>query len=526
MKKIIAGLLAVLLLLAALPVSVGAEESQEPRVQLLKEEAEGIYKKCLRSAGKKSFAGYCGLMTSHQLYNMGINGSLIVCDGNRQYDYYKNLDMTSGGYYVKPYSASEYSLVEALNTISRNGNKDVYNLLVGFQWTNTEAGARYGHSVLINAILDGTVYFVESFNYAFGSIHCKEGKLLSCSIKEFAKYFDSWTRFEGIIYFGDKQYSAGCQLYGTNVFLRTRFESTLRSQPCLIGQSNCEALRVLASGEVLHATAVCKNTQGELFYRVEEGDLTGYVSANATSLLEVNQEDLKLEGSEIPDTLASGKDMKVSGRITSDYANVAQIGVDIIRSAGETVLSAKLDTEGTEVLLDDLNESLSFDTLPEGSYRLRIWATGGDVLVKETGFATENVTVTLLEQSLTVGAAEPLQLQEQESVKDGWVYENGTWYCYEDGQPCTGWVTRFGVDYYLQETGAVTTGLQTEDDWQRYFSTTGAICTGWVTTEKGVYYWISDGVYATGWQEIDEGWYLFGDDGLLVREGTAEEAIK
>lgn len=521
MKKIIAMLLCAVLFLAALPAGVLADETQQTTAQQVTQEAEAIYKKCLRSAGKESFAGFCGLMTSHQLYNMGINATLIVQDGNRQYDYYKDMELTSGGYHVTPYSARDYSLAEALNTISRNGNQDVYNLLVGFQWTNTEAGVRYGHAVLINAILDGTVYFVESFNYCFGKLSCKEGKMLTCSIAEFADYFDSWTRFEGIIYFGQPQYSAGCQSYGTDVFLRTRFASQLRSQPCLVGENDCQRLRTLAAGEVLHATAVCKNTQGELFYRIDEGTDTGYVSANAVSLLQVNTDSMAFQGS-IPLQAAQGKDITLGGDISAGCASVMQIGVTVSDGDGQAMLTAQLDTEGATASLETLNESLDFATLPEGSYRLSVWATANHILVKETGFTSENPTVTLLEQSLVIGTAEPLQVASQETVKDGWLFENGTWYCYEGGSPCTGWVTRFGVDYYLQENGAVTVGWQEADGRMRYFSACGALCTGWTTTDKGLYYWLSDGMYATGQKPIDGKDYLFGDDGIFIREIIAE----
>ena len=486
MKKWIAFLLAVLLFVAALPVNVLAEENYTPRGQLVAEEAERIYKKCRNTAGKSSFADLCGLMTSHQLYNMGINESLIICDGNKQFDYYKNMDMTSGGYSVKAYAAPQYTLEQALNTISRNGNLNVYNLLVGFQWTNTEAGAQYGHAVIINAILDGTVYFVESFNYVFGSLACKEGKTLTCSIAEFAEYFDSWTRFEGIIYFGEKLYSDACQLYGTNVFLRTRFESALRSQPCLVGESDCQVLRELAPGEILQATAVCKNTHGELFYRVNDGEIVGYISANAVVYLETNTEDISLIDGDVPVSAELGQAALISGKVTSDYAEVVKIGITVTDATGEIVRSTQLDTEGTAVQLDKLNETLGFELLPEGSYQLCVWATGSNVLVKDMGFTTQSVTVTLLEQPFVVGTAEPLQLSSQEEPADGWVFKDGNWYCYEAGQPCTGWITRFGIQYFLQDNGAV----------------------------------------ATGEQQIADVWYLFSDNGILIEEDIPQETIE
>jgi hypothetical protein len=56
---------------------------------------------------------------------------------------------------VKAYPASQYTLLDALNTITRNGTLDVYNILVGFQRTNTQLGSIYGHALLIHGIIDG-----------------------------------------------------------------------------------------------------------------------------------------------------------------------------------------------------------------------------------------------------------------------------------------------------------------------------------------------------------------------------------
>ena len=94
MKKIWSVLLC-LMLLAALAVTVNAEEEEPTRKDVIVQEARRVYYASRGTAGKRSFAGYCGLMTSHQLYHMGINETIIVNDGNRQYDYYAAREMTS-----------------------------------------------------------------------------------------------------------------------------------------------------------------------------------------------------------------------------------------------------------------------------------------------------------------------------------------------------------------------------------------------------------------------------------------------
>lgn len=398
MKKVII-FLGVLLLLVASVSMVWAAESAQIRDEGLVQEARQLYQQCLYSSGRESFYGMCGLMTSYQLWRLGINESLEVYDGNKQFDAYKNLKVTTGGHNVKVYSAEDCSLLAALNSITQNGTRPARNILVGFQWTSTQAGGSYGHACVINAIEDGTVYFTESFDYAMGKL---EGQVITCSVEEFADFFDGWTKYEGCIDFGTKQYANTCAADETDLFVQLRFDSNLRSQPCLIGQNDCRRLRSLTAGELLHATGVYTSGDGDQFYRIDDGGVTGYVSANAVHLAEAN-----------------------------------------------------------------------------------------------------------------------LQTERADPITDGWVYANGTWYCYENGVPCTGWVTRFGVEYYLKADGSVTTGWAEEDGWVRYFSATGALCNGWVTTPGGTYYWVSDGVIAQGLQEIEGKCYWFGTDGKLWTDGRA-----
>lgn len=275
MRKICIFLCAVLLLVTSVCPVQAAKLSTDPGLIW---EAEELYKKCLKASGRESFHGYCGMMTSYQLWLLGINKSFSSCDGNKQFDKYKNLKVTSGGFNVKAYSAQQYTLREALDKITNYGKKNVRNLLVGFEWTNTRAGAYCGHAVVVNAIENGTVYFTESFDYAMGRM---EGEAVTCTIPEFVAFFADWTVFDGVILFGERQYANRCATTETDTYLQLRFDSNLRSQPCLIGENDCLRIRNLQAGEVLHTTGILENEYGDLFYRVEEGETVGYVSANA-----------------------------------------------------------------------------------------------------------------------------------------------------------------------------------------------------------------------------------------------------
>lgn len=524
MKRALAILLSFLLLIGALPGIASAETAESEgltKEQAVVKEARRVYYYSLSSAQKKSFAGFCGLMTSHQLWHMGINDWLEVYDGNRQFDAYAAKEQTTGGYYITDYPATDYTLEQALNAITRNGTRDAYNMLVGFQWTNTPAGGRYGHACVINAILDGKVYFVESFYTSLGG---PEGNVVICTIPEFAELFGDWTVFEGVIHFGNKEYADSCQSYGTDVFVRTRFDSNLRSQPSLLTENDCTRLRSLSAGEMLHATAVVKNPRGELYYRIDEDGQTGYVIANAVSVIRLNGEDLSLTGASIPTTTKPGADCNIGGTVTAVNSNVSEIEVTLTDAQGNVALQKTLQNSGNTCDISALNQELSFNTLETGTYTLTLCSKAACVVAKGTGLVTQYAKQILLEQQLQVGDTEekPEVVTEapEAEVRDGWLWKKGTWYFYKNGRACTGWIRDLGVDYYLNEDGSVTTGWMDIDGWRYYFSPTGAMCIGWLTTPDGTVFRTDDGLQAMGWQEIEGKRYYFDEYGFLVTKGT------
>ena len=523
MKRTLALILCIVLLALTVPCQVFGQGLSSH--EAVKQEVSRIYAKCLASAEKESFSGFCGLMTSLQLWHLGINRELTATyNGNEQFDAYRNVAVTSGGYHVTAYPAEVFTLDQALATITQNGTKDADKILVGFQSTNTEAGSVYGHALVIHTIMDGIVYYVENY---YTSMAGPEGNVIACTIEQFVKFYEDWTVLDGVIHFGDRRYSDSCQSFGTDLYVRTRFGSTLRSQPSLMGENDCRRIRTLAAGELLHATAVYMNKNGEMFYYIDEGHYSGYVTAKAVSISRMNGEAFAARDIVLPETMKPGEDPKLSGYASAYDCSVSNMSAVVTDEAGNPILEAALDTTGSSCNFSALNEQLDFSQLAEGSYTLSLYATAACVTAKGGGLVTVYDQQLIESGSLQVGegglARRSVPVAQEETKPNGWSVKDGVWYYYKHGKPCTGWFTYLSVEYYLNANGSVTTGWAEIDGFRRYFSPTGAVCTGWVTAPDGIHHWLPDGTEATGMQVIDGKTYFFTEEGLLVTNSTLEE---
>lgn len=512
-KRWIALVLSLALILSIVPMRVVAAED---KVEQLCRQITGDYEKALSGSGRESLRGYCGLMSSWQLYLMGINKNLTVKDGNDQYDTYCDLETTTGGYLVKAYPAEEYTLEEALNAISGNGTRDVYNLLVGFQWTTTEAGARYGHAMVINGIIDGMVYFTEGYPTSF----CPEaGGVNICTIQEFAADYDHWTIFEGIIHFCGRDYLDYCTLYPSHMFVQGKQPMQVYSQPCLPGTSDFAStiLRSAVTGERFLVTGVIENHRGEFFYRIDDSGLQGYIPAEQTEELRFNSGDARITDMQLPAT--AGKDSTIGGSIQSGYSFIRALCLEVQDDMGQTMFSHWLAKKSGnyDMKRDTFDKLADFSRLEEGYYTYMIQGDCQNYYVQDGQLQSRTDTVTLLQAGFAVGDL-PVRTRtaiQPRTVKNGWFYENDTWYYYEAGTPRTGWFCYQGTDYYLKEDGSVTTGWATVNGKARFFSETGAMRTGWIETEQGTQYLMSNGVAACGWRTIDGERYFFDENGLL-----------
>ena len=494
-KRILALLLVISLLIGAVP-TVFAEDYQTEEERIT-ELCLKTFRQALYASGRKNFKGYCGLQTGYSTWKLGITEIPEVFDGNDYYDYYKYFDYTTNGHKINCYGAKQYTMEEAFNAATQNGTRNIYNIIVCFQRTNTVAGSRYGHALLVQAVLDGYVYFLEDFQ-TLGPART----VVKCTIQEFSDYYCSWAQFEGIIVMGEKTDADLSAWQGTDLLVVSKGAK-------LLSAPNGEAVvRDALKGEVFHATAVLTAPDGNAYYRV--GD--GYVAVSGCEVQRVNTENVTGEVT-LPEVIKPGKKFSVSGKILSPYSELAGVRLNVLDGNGEVVQTVEVATRGHMEKLSNV----SVKALEEGIYKLQVCVDAvnagmepAEVVVQETWFGVGQE----VEDAPEVDAPE---------IPDGWNYIDGVRYFYQNGAPRVGWYCDNGLDYYFTEDGSVTTGWMEINGRWRCFTDTGVMRTSWVEAPEGTYYMLSNGVAAIGEKVIDGVTYNFNDDGLLIVEEITEE---
>lgn len=516
MKRILALILVLALFAAVIPAGVSASTEEEVCNKITSD-----YYAALSATGKESLGGYCGLMTSWQLYLMGINSYLVTADGNRQFDTYCNMDYTTGGHKVRAYSAGDYSLLEALQSISSYGTEDVYNILVGFEWTNTEAGAQYGHAVVVYAILDGVVYFTEGFQASYGG---SAGQVSKLSIERFVRYYDDWTTFEGVIYFGRPDYKFQCTYYPANAYAKSVTAAPIHTQPCELTQADTDVqlLRTAAQGERFWVTGVYETPGGDYYYQVQELEGAAYIPAEHLSIEEVSFTDVTLQDAVLPTALKEKEQFELGGTVACSYSEVTAVCLMVKDHTGILRMQhMPQKTDGSFSLGGYLcRKEINFAQLPEGQYTVSVYADCKSYQVVDGEITSREDSVLVQEAEFTVGNVSPVSRSSANvtyQVKNGWVRNGEDWYFYRNNAPQTGWLTYDNVRYYLDATGRAATGWCYIQGNRYLFTKTGALRTsGWASTQGGKCYLSESGVPLNGWQTIDGQLYGFDMRGFLI----------
>jgi len=136
----------------------------------------------------KSFKGFCGLYVDFQLRALGIfpSNSSYLGHGNTWYSGVGTQHVS------KNYNLKKYPGSNCLEDIIRHNGFSVYNIVVSF------SKGRFGHVLFIHAILNGRIFFTDSF--AFHNI--EERRMHILSIPAFKKrYLGRGHRFIGALHF-------------------------------------------------------------------------------------------------------------------------------------------------------------------------------------------------------------------------------------------------------------------------------------------------------------------------------------
>lgn len=188
-----------------MPAAAAESELAEPYTltgEQLVARIEETYDDALRLAGRRSFGGKCSTMVNCSALALGILEHRPRLDGHGRdsYDLYSGMGRTDGGYDTVWYSGEDYDLEGALNAVCEDGTRDVYNLVVGFHGGRTATSSGYGHALFIHGIVDGVVYFSESYNLYLAGQYYTEGEPIVCTVAEFAEYYNKWAYFEGVVH--------------------------------------------------------------------------------------------------------------------------------------------------------------------------------------------------------------------------------------------------------------------------------------------------------------------------------------
>lgn len=533
------------------------------KIQLLRDAIIWDFQNAQVQEEKESLLGYCGVLASYQMFYRGINNWRKSADGKNHFDEYSTMKMTSGGYIPQAYASVEEtqepvqeqpqdpakeqetpkgkSLAQVLNEITNHGTHDVYNLLVCFEKTSTQAGSVYGHVVFIYGIIDGVMYFTEGAA-GFG---VEAGEPMECTISQFAASYDTWADFEGVVVLGCKDYLDNCAVFQSDMFAGCIASTELMTLPCREEES--QWLRSIQKGERLHVIGLYQNREEQYYYQIDDGGEIGYVPAETLRPILYLHDTFALEEAKLPESLRLGKDFAIDGTIQSPGVLLSQVCVQILDEEGNVLQKVVREASGESYDLGNyqLNRELDFGTLEVGTYICRVQADSKICVFAEQAPVNRVHTETLLEQTFSVQEEEkqePVQEQKvaptqaepvavepvEEGDKNGWHYENQTWYCYKQSKPRTGWVQSAGVTYYLKEDGSVTTGKAEVEGQERLFSATGALVTGWYKDLEGTRYLDTKGLPVCGWHKINGVQYFFNEQGLLENKytGSAQRQLR
>lgn len=553
--------LAMVLLLGVFPATeTAAVQSEEYR---LTQQVEEIYKQALKATKRYSFRGYCGAAVDWQVYQLGIISKVIGANGNDQFDMYRYSNYSTGGYRINAYSSRNYTLKSALNAITENGTKDAYNLIVGFQKTNTSAGQKYGHALFIHGIIDGIVYFTESYNLTINGKTYPEGKCVAVTIDQFCKSYNSWTTFDGVICFGLKTYTDVCEYYASYLYASVAEETVLYSAPCTPDvDDSSTALRTLQPGERVQVVGMYCNPAGEYWYQVEDYQ-TGYVLANHTVVQDMRYDDVNATGIAAPSVHLQGNTYNVKGVVSSTYNTICSVRAQVFTVTGgemthKMTATAVVSDNYYSLSYSTVSNRLAFRLLGVGSYHYELAAVVSNNYIADGQLQTEWKTIKLYAVdfqvvykkgstvtvkydpnggSSTLNAAELSQGQTintlPEATRDGFTFEgwytaaeggekveedyiltgNVTFYArWSESLDATGWYTEDGQPYYILD-GQRIAGFFQVDGITYYQQEDGFLHTGWLEFNDLRYFFNVNGSMVTGWLEIDGCFYYFGDDG-------------
>ena len=541
-----------------------AQPLQQIQSEAMIQKVEQTYQQALQQVGWSTFKNYCGSCVSNQLQALGIITGLKGVNGKDQYNRYRRKQFTDMGYPVISYGASVYTLESALRDITANGTRNVYNLLVGFESTSSAAGQKYGHALVIHAIIDGMVYFAECKEMYIGGKYYPEGAGICCSIQEFLDQYTSGNVFDGINWFGNNSCAEKCINYSIALT-----GMLLEDTPALsdVGPSKThgdpKVVGIIPAGQILTVLSVIQAPDQSYWYRIWWDGRECYIRPQALEHSSI-QYAPPVADVNLPASFKQGKWFRLYGRVTSDTGSIHWLQVEIHRQEDDSlVFSGETDVSGAsgDLAAGGIWNALNFWKLPVGEYRLTITAKMENYRIDDhqintlestrvvwTGRfrVTETAAPLPLVSFNAQGGSCPLQQMAADPSQplgdlpvptlegyrfDGWFTQpeggeritkdsqisgHTTLYAHwASTEDLNGWVnTDNGWIFYIDN--AIANGWFYSHNLRFWQESDGTYTPGWMETADGKFYLTGSGAMHTGWLSTEEGTYFLGVNGRCI----------
>lgn len=281
-KKVTALLLTIISLLVMCSVSASAYNKE------LSASVSQTYKTALTLAKRSSFHGKCNLATAYQLNAVGIYkyGLDYSGTGNSWYKHFSNVKETSGGYNVVTIGGKNclYDLVK------KYGN-ELYNIVYCLGTGGTSGN---NHVLYIRAIIDGNVYFADSFSTYYNRTYYPEG---SCTVLSLGDFVSAYKKMNGnalgCVYFtsnGSEHLNGSTQnpdewentekTYTTGKYTVTASLLRIRNN----ANTNSDSLGLIENGKTVTVTKI-KDNWGKISH---EG-ISGWICLDYTVQISVDE---------------------------------------------------------------------------------------------------------------------------------------------------------------------------------------------------------------------------------------------
>lgn len=161
-------------------IQAHAGKSVEEVTQQITETYQAIYAR----NGYSSFSGMCGMFVRCSVEQRGLTSSWELSgNGNQWFPKMQQLSKTSQGYTIE--TAAGTNCIDQL--IAAHNGRNLYDIVVGFSQGMGSQGKLYGHVLFIHAVINGVIYYCESFNSSI--LGAPEGGVLRKTITEFKNYY-------------------------------------------------------------------------------------------------------------------------------------------------------------------------------------------------------------------------------------------------------------------------------------------------------------------------------------------------